>query len=559
MPQISLVIPIYNALDDLKVLLASLLKNFNFELGEIFLINDFSNQETSEYLKEFVAKYDKFKLLNNEQNLGFVKTCNKGMQQASGDIIVLLNSDTEIPTNFCERIIKCFDSDSKIGIASPISSYSGTYYISMPQNYNVEKMNIVLNKKHRCLYPVIPAAEGFCFCIRKEVIEQQGYLDEIYGKGYHEEVDFAYRSITNGWKNVLIDNLYVYHKRHASFGIRQREKLIEQNNEVFHSRWKGFRENYEKENNLVNPVIKIEQKMFPIRTFFFKKKIKKGCSYNFFEELFSIKNSNDKKHKIIAFLGVKLSIKKSLKTKQPPNCKNIKKIFNYNLKNNKKIAAVLAMHNNYGFFDDNLVDYLTEIKKHVGYIILVSDHPICITEIKKIDKIVDAVILKKHKEYDFGSYKRGFNLLTKIGLTNRIQNIVFVNDSVMFVGDSLEKPFLELKDNDFYGITQHAYGYTKNKVNNYGWIYSPHLQSYFFSVSSKIFREKWFNSFIQNIKYEKSKKDIIINYEMGLSKLILNKGFSLSSYYPEIKEDIDPCNLYLKKENAQIFIKKKFL
>lgn len=559
MPQISVVVPIYNSLDDLKVLLASLLKNFNFELGEIFLINDFSNQETSEYLKEFVEKYDKFKLLNNEQNLGFVKTCNKGMQQASGDIIVLLNSDTEIPIDFCERIIKCFDSDSKIGIASPISSHSGTYYISMPPNYDVERMNSVLNKKHKCLYPVIPAAEGFCFCIRKEVIEQQGYLDEIYGKGYHEEVDFAYRSITNGWKNVLIDNLYVYHKRHASFGIKQREKLIEQNNEVFHTRWKGFRENYEKENNLVNPVIKIEQKMFPIRTFFFKKKIKKGCSYNFFEELFSIKNSKDKKHKIIAFLGVKLSIKKSLKTKQPPNCKNIKKIFNYNLKNNKKIAAVLAMHNNYGFFDDNLVDYLTEIRKHVGYIILVSDHPICIAEIKKIDKIADAVILKKHKEYDFGSYKRGFNLLTKIGLTNRIQNIVFMNDSVMFVGDSLEKPFLELKDNDFYGITQHAYGYTKNKVNDYGWIYSPHIQSYFFSVSSKIFREKWFNSFIQNIKYEKNKKDIIINYEMGLSKLILNKGYSLNSYYPEIKEDIDPCNLYLKKENAQIFIKKKFL
>lgn len=559
MSKISVIVPIYNALNDLKILLKSLVKNFNFELGEIFLINDFSNQETSEYLSRFVAEHVDFKLLNNEENLGFVKTCNRGMKLASGDIVVLLNSDTEIPTNFCERIIKCFEHDKKIGIASPISSHSWLFYISLPKNYSLEKMNLKLRQKHKCSYPLIHAAEGFCFCIRKEVIEQQGYLDEIYGKGYNEEVDFAYRAITNGWKNVLIDDLYVYHKRHASFGVEQREILLKQNSTVCRERWQGFKENYEKENNLVNPVIKIEQKMFPIRTFFFKKKIKKGCSYNFFEELFSIKNSNDKKHKIIAFLGVKLSIKKSLKTKQPPNCKNIKKIFNYNLKNNKKIAAVLAMHNNYGFFDDNLVDYLTEIRKHVGYIILVSDHPICIAEIKKIDKIADAVILKKHKEYDFGSYKRGFNLLTKIGLTNRIQNIVFMNDSVMFVGDSLEKPFLELKDNDFYGITQHAYGYTKNKVNDYGWIYSPHIQSYFFSVSSKIFREKWFNSFIQNIKYEKNKKDIIINYEMGLSKLILNKGYSLNSYYPEIKEDIDPCNLYLKKENAQIFIKKKFL
>ena len=308
MSKISVIVPIYNALDALKVLLASLLKNFNFELGEILLINDYSNQETSEYLTQFVNEHSKFKLFNNEKNLGFVKTCNKGMQLASGDIIVLLNSDTEIPSNFCEQIIKCFESDSKIGIASPISSHSWLFYIPLPKNYSLEKMNSKLRQKHKCSYPLIHAAEGFCFCIRKKVIEKQGYLDEIYGKGYKEEVDFAYRAISNGWKNVLIDNLYVYHKRHASFGVEQREILLKQNDTVYRQRWKGFKENYEKENNLINPVIKIEQEMFPFRTFFFKKKIKKGCSYNFFEELFSIKNSKDKRHKIISILGIKLSL-----------------------------------------------------------------------------------------------------------------------------------------------------------------------------------------------------------------------------------------------------------
>lgn len=560
MSKISVIVPIYNALDALKVLLASLLKNFNFELGEILLINDYSNQETREYLTQFVNEHSKFKLFNNEKNLGFVKTCNKGMQLASGDIIVLLNSDTEIPSNFCEQIIKCFESDSKIGIASPISSHSWLFYIPLPKNYSLEKMNSKLRQKHKCSYPLIHAAEGFCFCIRKEVIEKQGYLDEIYGKGYHEEVDFAYRAISNGWKNVLIDNLYVYHKRHASFGVEQREILLKQNDTVYRQRWNGFKENYEKENNLINPVIKIEQEMFPFRTFFFKKKIKKGCSYNFFEELFSIKNSKDKRHKIISILGIKLSLKRSLKTKPTKKFKNIKKIFNYSLKNNKKIAAVVAMHSNNGSFDNNLIDYLTEIKKHVGYIVLVSDHPIDITEIEKIKKIVDALILKKHNEYDFGSYKRGYHLLKSLKIKNTLTHIVFLNDSVIFIGQELGKIFDELSNTNFYGITQHSYGYKRNNIEKkYDWHYAPHIQSYFFAVSSKIFNSCWFNNFIKKIKSEKNKKDIIINYEMGLSKLILNKGFSLNTYYPEIKEDIDPCNLYLKKENAQIFIKKKFL
>ena len=303
MSKISVVIPVWNALEDVKLCLNSLLKNFNFDLGDITVINDCSGEETTEFLRDFGKKHREIKVLENEENLGFVKTCNRGMRLVQGDIVLLLNSDTKIPSEFCERIIKCFESDDKIGIASPISSFTATYFIPLPKNYSLEKMNRLLNKKHKCSYPLIPAAEGFCYCIRKEVIEQQGYLDEIYGKGYHEEVDYAYRSLTNGWKNVLIDDLYVYHKRQASFGSETRLKLIKQNDPVFKSRWTGFREKYTKEHNLKNPVIQIEQEMFP-------DKRPDNVDRTPLEFLFSIKNSNNKKYKIITLAGVKIKMRK---------------------------------------------------------------------------------------------------------------------------------------------------------------------------------------------------------------------------------------------------------
>ena len=53
MPQISVIIPVYNALNDVKILFRSLNENFNFSLGEILLINDYSDLETSNYLKTF--------------------------------------------------------------------------------------------------------------------------------------------------------------------------------------------------------------------------------------------------------------------------------------------------------------------------------------------------------------------------------------------------------------------------------------------------------------------------------------------------------------------------
>lgn len=303
MTKISVIIPVWNALDDVKLCLDSLLKNFNFDLGDITVINDCSGEETTEFLRTFSKKHSEIKVIENEENLGFVKTCNRGMKQAQGDIVLLLNSDTRIPKEFCERIIKCFESDNKIGIASPISSYTVSYYIPMPKNYTLEKMNKLLQKKHKHTYPIIPAAEGFCYAIRKEVIEQQGFFDEVFGKGYHEEVDYAYRSLTNGWKNVLIDNLYVYHKRQASFGAETRKQLIKQNDPVFKLRWTGFREKYTKEHNLKNPVIRIEQEMFP-------NKRPDNVDRTPLEFLFSIKNSNNKKYKILTLAGVKIKMKR---------------------------------------------------------------------------------------------------------------------------------------------------------------------------------------------------------------------------------------------------------
>ena len=58
-----------------------------------------------------------------------------------------------------------------------------------------------------------------------------------YGKGFNEERDFSFRISRNGMRCVLIDNLYVYHKRHASFGNAERKKQLEANDRIFKERW----------------------------------------------------------------------------------------------------------------------------------------------------------------------------------------------------------------------------------------------------------------------------------------------------------------------------------
>ena len=55
--------------------------------------------------------------------------------------------------------------------------------------------------------------------------------------GYSEEDDLVMRLILTKYRTVLIDNLLVYHKRHASFSSERRKSLYERNRLIFNSRY----------------------------------------------------------------------------------------------------------------------------------------------------------------------------------------------------------------------------------------------------------------------------------------------------------------------------------
>ncbi len=256
---ISVIIPVYNALDDVKKLFNSIVKaNFSDRI-DILVINDASGSETTEFLREWSLKNPKFKLMENKENLGFIKTCNRGMKQATGDVVVLLNSDTVIPQSLERKIIYCFNKNTYAGIASPIASDSGLWSIPLPENMSVDEMDKLVENISEKSYPNILCPEGFCFCVRRQVLDTVGYLDEIYGRGYCEETDLAFRALNNGWALILIDDLYVYHKRHTSFGIEMRQKQIEKNSAILWQRWRGLYDKYNRRINMPQLVKNISQ------------------------------------------------------------------------------------------------------------------------------------------------------------------------------------------------------------------------------------------------------------------------------------------------------------
>jgi len=238
-----IIVPIYNAYEDFKLCIESLIKytqNINYRL---ILIDDKSpDQRINEYLKELEATNDsRIIVLRNEENQGFVKTVNVGMRYSNSDV-VLLNTDTVLTNNWLRKIVDCAYSDENIATVTPFTSKGVHCSVpdtfidnEVPEGFTIDTFAKFIENISLKNYPEITTGAGFCMFIKRKVLDEVGIFDEEkFEKGYCEENDFCLRTFEKGYKNVLADDTYVYHKGTMSFDNDEKIKLSEVNLEKLH-------------------------------------------------------------------------------------------------------------------------------------------------------------------------------------------------------------------------------------------------------------------------------------------------------------------------------------
>lgn len=243
----SIVLTVYNAPNDVRLCLQSIANSLDLSSVELVIVDDASKEETQKILNDFAAKNTHIILVRHENNQGYLHSVNDGIAYTHGDIITLLNSDTYIPCDFTARILACFEDDEKIGVASPVLTHGNPFSIPLtfPLTQNVDERILpsrleYMNKKAKKImpqYPDIVFPDGACFSIRRKCIDMIGHFNEIYSPGYFEELDFCMRVLQKGFRCVLMENLYVYHKSHASFGQKKTSEYMERNQKRFYLDW----------------------------------------------------------------------------------------------------------------------------------------------------------------------------------------------------------------------------------------------------------------------------------------------------------------------------------
>lgn len=235
--KIDIIIPVYNAFEDLKLCIESLKKHVNFNLHRILLIDDKSSDErVLPYLKTLESEH--IIIQSNDDNLGFSATVNKGIVYSDRDVI-LLNTDTIVSKEFIEKIVACAYADRLIATVTPLSNNASI--CSVP-NYNqdntltsisVDEMADLVERCSMRIYPNIPTAIGFCMFIKRTVINEIGLFDaQTFGKGYGEENDFCCRIQEMGYYHVMCDDTFVYHSGTVSFASEEKKQLIAEHEQI---------------------------------------------------------------------------------------------------------------------------------------------------------------------------------------------------------------------------------------------------------------------------------------------------------------------------------------
>lgn len=97
METVDIIVPVYRGVDEVMRCLSSVVLSKQRTPFELVVINDASPEpEMASILRGFAEEHGNVTFLENETNLGFVATVNRGMALHSERDVVLLNSDTEV-------------------------------------------------------------------------------------------------------------------------------------------------------------------------------------------------------------------------------------------------------------------------------------------------------------------------------------------------------------------------------------------------------------------------------------------------------------------------------
>lgn len=216
--KLSVIIPNWNGKHLLKTCLTSLKKQ-TFKDFEVVIIDNGSKDGSNEYIEKY---FPEVKLIKLETNIGFAPAINLGLKICVGEMMMLLNNDTEVDKDCLKNLVNTAEKKKDIGfIAAKILNFNNRKLIDSAGDYidavghadnlgRGQKDNEQFNEPG----PLFLATGGGSL-FKREVFEKIGFFDHEYF-AYMEDVDLCFRAQIAGIKGWYEPTAVIYHIHKAT-------------------------------------------------------------------------------------------------------------------------------------------------------------------------------------------------------------------------------------------------------------------------------------------------------------------------------------------------------
>ncbi len=227
MTDLSIVIVSWNVAELLAACLESVYSSLQQSAltAEVIVVDSASSDHSVAMVRD---RFPMVQLLICNDNLGFSRGNNLGLQRAAGQYILLLNPDTEVPGDALDRMVREMEKHSRVGAVGPhtlngdgttqstrrrfptlLTAFFESTWLQPWAPGKLLRHYYVEDQDDNACFDV-DWVQGSALMLRREVYEEIGGLDSEYMM-YSEEMDWCRRAKEAGWRVRYVGDAKIIH------------------------------------------------------------------------------------------------------------------------------------------------------------------------------------------------------------------------------------------------------------------------------------------------------------------------------------------------------------
>lgn len=199
-PLVAIIIPVYNGKKLLENLLLSI-QSQTYKNYEVIAVDNKSSDNSLNILNSF-KEIIPMKIILNEKNEGYCGGCNKGIENAKGDLFLFLSQDRIISSNWLDKSVTKILTEQNVGCVFGKVISKGTSYDEYGAVYDIYGSPCMkgTTETTNLFYA------GGAILVRSDIIEKIGAFDQKFFM-YQEDIDLCWRIRLAGYRIEMVEDI----------------------------------------------------------------------------------------------------------------------------------------------------------------------------------------------------------------------------------------------------------------------------------------------------------------------------------------------------------------